>query len=81
MAGTITVTNGPVRAEFDLNGLTEQTVDAVLTRIMGEINIPAGATPLLNGEAVGLDASVEEGDELAFTKPGGEKGLLILVRS
>jgi len=67
--------------EFDLNGLTEQTVDRVLEAIMGEINVPAGATPLLNGEAVDGSAEVAEGDELAFTKPGGEKGLLVFVRS
>lgn len=74
MAGTIEVVNGPVRATFDLNGLTEQTVGQVLDRVIGELNVPAGATPILNGAAVGNDATVEDGDELAFTKPLGEKG-------
>ena len=74
MAGTITVVNGPVRVEFDLNGLTEQTVGQVLDRVVGEINVPTGATPILNGAAADLDAPVAEGDELAFTKPLGEKG-------
>ncbi len=74
MAGTITIVNGPVKVDFDLNGLTGDTVDQILDRVLGDLNVPAGATPLVNGEPATGATIVQNGDELAFNKPTGQKG-------
>lgn len=68
----VTIVNGPTRVEIE-NG-TAQTVRELLVAVKEELNIPDGANPILNGEAVTADAEVADGDELAFTKPTGQKG-------
>lgn len=38
------------------------------------LNIPAGATPTVNGKSVSSTHQIQDGDEVAFTKPTGQKG-------
>jgi hypothetical protein len=76
----LTITVGPAR--FDIENGDAETVGEILAevRAQGLLNIPAGATPVLNGAAVGEDAMVEDGDELAFNKAAGEKGIVLVIR-
>lgn len=56
------------------DGKTIQDVKAELREVL---NIPEGATVLLNGAASpGCATPLREGDELEFVKPAGEKGAL-----
>lgn len=68
----VTIINGPVRVEVE-NG-DAQTVADLLAAVRDEFPNVAGTTPILNGMAVDGDAELADGDELAFTKPTGEKG-------
>lgn len=78
---TATIFNGPARVELELNGLSEPTIAAILDRMLGDgANIPDGATPLVNGAEATGDTVVEEGDEVSFAKPTGEKGLVVVLR-
>lgn len=70
----LTITVGPAR--FDIENGDADTVGDILERVKesGLLNIPAGATPVLDGEAVGYDAPTAGAEELAFNKAAGEKG-------
>lgn len=68
----VTIVNGPTRVEVENGDAT--TVRALIAAVRDELNIPVGVNTLLNGAAVEDDAILEDGDELAFTKPTGQKG-------
>lgn len=68
----VTIVNGPTRVEVENGDAT--TVRALMAAVREELNIPLGANAILNGAAVDEDAEVLDGDELAFTKPTGQKG-------
>jgi len=77
MAGPATLTvelvNGPDRVPFTLiaeNG----NIRELLAAVRDELQIPTGATVQVNGAAADDDYALDEGDEVAFTKPAGEKG-------
>jgi len=70
---TIEVASGPARAPFTLTA-ENGNIRELLAAVRDEFNIPTGATPILNGEAVDEDALLEDGDEVAFNKPAGQKG-------
>ncbi len=66
---------------FEVRGLAEvrQAATQVVaisspTPTRGLPLTPTGATPIVNGLAVDEDALLEDGDEVAFNKPAGQKG-------
>ena len=70
---TVEIVNGPDRVPFTViaeNG----NVRELLAAVRDELTIPTGATVQVNGAAAGQDTVLAEGDEVAFTKPAGEKG-------
>lgn len=70
----VTITIGPARYEIE-NGDVENVRDLIAV-VRDELGLdPATATPLVNGAAATGETGLEDGDEVAFTKPAGEKGV------
>lgn len=68
----VTIINGPTKVEVE-NGDAENIRD-LLAAVRDELNIPFGATPIVNGDAATDDTVLSDGDEVAFQKPVGQKG-------
>lgn len=52
-----------------------KTIEQVKAELKDVLNIPEGATVLLNGQAAqGTNVSLRAGDELEFVKASGDKG-------
>lgn len=70
---TVEIVNGPSRVPYTIvaeNG----SIRELLAAVRDELNIPVGSNVLLNGDSADEDAMLAEGDEVAFTKPAGQKG-------
>ena len=50
------------------------SVGEVLRMLQAPFNIAPAVTALVNGDPVDGEHRLEAGDELEFTRPGGEKG-------
>ncbi len=75
MSVNIHLSNGPVSLDIEVDGDDEcNTVGDILNIYREQLNIPAGATPTVNGNPVDLDTEFEDGDDVAFTKTAGSKG-------
>jgi len=70
---TVQVAAGPSNAPITLTA-TNGSITDLLEAVRDVFNIPAGATPVVNGETVDEDFDLSDGDEVAFNKPAGEKG-------
>lgn len=73
MDTTATVVSGleKISNSADVVGLT---VGEIRTQFGDVLNIPEGATAVLNGDQVDDSATVEAGDELVFSRILGSKG-------
>ena len=69
---TVEIVVGPARTPVTFTA-ENGNVRELLAAVRDEITTPLGATILVNGEAADDDTELDEGDEVAFTKPGGEK--------
>ena len=58
----------------DLEGLAGQTVGAVRAALSSLFNIASDAVATLNGQRVGADQILNEGDELSFSRTVAQKG-------
>jgi sulfur carrier protein ThiS len=54
--------------------LAEMSVGDVFQMLQAPFNIAPAVAALVNGDAVDGDYRLRGGDELEFTRPGGEKG-------
>lgn len=75
MAATVSITLavGPAKTPFTLTA-ENGNIRELLGAVRDEFNIPAGATPLVDGAVADLDTILEDGAEVAFNKPTGQKG-------
>jgi hypothetical protein len=72
----INLSNGPLSLDVEVSGEDEcATISDVLALYREQFNIPAGATPTINGTPVDEDAEIQDGDDVAFTKTAGSKGI------
>lgn len=61
--------------ELDNPHFDGKTIEAIKVELREVLNVPEGATVLLNGAPCQSCAtSLRTGDELEFVKPAGEKG-------
>ena len=67
----VTVISGANSNELQLAG---QTVGQVRTAFAGALNIAASAVATINGERADADHTLEDGDELRFSKEVAQKG-------
>lgn len=67
----ITVINGVNTLTAALAG---QTVGNVRAMLIQALNIAPDATPVVSGTQVQEDYLLQDGDELEFVKPSGDKG-------
>jgi molybdopterin converting factor small subunit len=75
VATTITLSNGPLTLQVSVEGEDEcATISDAIRQFGAQFNIPAGATPTVNGTPVTEDTELQEGDDVAFTKTAGSKG-------
>jgi len=70
---SVTIKSGPLSEPFTLTA-ENGDVRELIAAIRDELNIPVGATPIVNGADVDFDTVLEDGDEVAFNKPTGQKG-------
>lgn len=70
---TVQIAAGPTTLPYTLTA-ENGDVRELIAAVRDELNIPVGATPIVNGAAVEDDYVLDEGDEVAFNKPAGEKG-------
>jgi hypothetical protein len=68
----VTITSGPTRVEVE-NGDAENIRD-LLAIVRDELNIPDGATALVDGVPATDETPLYDGAEVAFNKPTGQKG-------
>lgn len=69
----ITFVNGPTRIEVENGDAT--VVGDLLAELRDQGLLPDGNnTVLRNGAVAGADETLEDGDEIAVTKPAGQKG-------
>jgi molybdopterin converting factor small subunit len=68
----ITLISGPSRLEQELTGST--TVGALRDEYADILNVPDTAVATVNGNAADRNTRVRPGDEVAFTRPTGQKG-------
>lgn len=54
--------------------LIESTVATVRSRYKGAFSMPDDVTAFINGESVGNEEILEDGDVIEFRKSHGEKG-------
>jgi hypothetical protein len=75
MAATVTIelVVGPAKQPFTLTA-ENGNIRELLAAVRDEFNIPDGATPIVDGADADLDDVLEEGAEVAFNKPTGQKG-------
>lgn len=69
----ITLISGPNKLEHELTGAST-TVGALRNEFSDLLNIPANAVATVNGNAADNTTRVRTGDEVAFTRPTGQKG-------
>ena len=70
---TVEFVNGPDRVPVTLTA-ENGNIRELLAAVRDELNIPGGANFLVNGAAADEDYILRDGDEVAATKPAGEKG-------
>jgi hypothetical protein len=70
---TIDLVVGPARTPFTLTA-ENGNIRELLAAVRDEFNIPAGATALVDGATADEDTILEDGAEVAFNKPAGQKG-------
>jgi hypothetical protein len=70
----VTIRNGATVFEIENGDAT--TVGELVSELVAQnlLNIPAGATPMLDGEAADNDAPLYDGAEVAFGRATGQKG-------
>ncbi|HSE44576.1 MAG TPA: hypothetical protein VLA89_04530 [Gemmatimonadales bacterium] len=73
----VTITIGPARYEFE-NGDVEN-VRELIAAVRDELGLTADGTPIVNGAAATADTVLEDGDEVAFNKPAGQKGFRAFI--
>lgn len=68
----VTFTNGG--NTLPLPTAVGQKAGLILPTVRKVMNIPSGATATIEGEAIANDYVFEEGDQVLFYKPSGDKG-------
>ncbi len=68
----VTLISGPNRIETELSGTS--TVGSLRDDYEDVLNIPDNAVATVNGNAADNATRVRAGDEVAFTRPTGQKG-------
>lgn len=72
MAIKITLINGPSTDTIEVDDASQ--VQEVLAAYRNVYNIPQNATATVNGKTASGNTELHDGDEVAFTKPTGQKG-------
>lgn len=68
----VVVVSGANRLEIDAS--TGLTVGSIRDEYEDILTIPANAVATVNGNAADRNTRVKSGDEVAFTRPTGQKG-------
>lgn len=68
----VTLISGPNRIEAEVSGST--TVGQLRDDYEDVLNIPDNAVATVNGNSADNSSRVRGGDEVAFTRPTGQKG-------
>jgi molybdopterin converting factor small subunit len=68
----LTIISGPSRLEVELDDCDD--VASVAAAMADKLNIPLGATALVNEQRATDSTPVRDGDEVVFSKTTGSKG-------
>lgn len=68
----VTLISGPNRIDTEVSGST--TVGQLRDDFEDVLNIPENAVATVNGNAADNASRVRAGDQVAFTRPTGQKG-------
>lgn len=70
---TLEIVNGPAKVPFTLTA-ENGSVRELLAAVRDEFGIPTGATVQVDGADADEDTILQDGVEVAFNKPTGQKG-------